>query len=90
MSRFIDMDKLVLPKGTVNRIQERGVPAILDWIAEQESIEVVRCKDCKYHLFSGSCDNDYISRQIEHCGCYPDFNTPDDFFCKYGERRETE
>lgn len=53
-------------------------------------VKIVRCEDCKYHLFSGSCDNDYISRQIEHCGCYPDFNTPDDFFCKYGERKETE
>lgn len=70
------------------RAEKRDIIYLRDF-PSADVVEVVRCKDCKYHLFDGSCDNDYISRQIEHCGCYPDFNTPDDFFCKYGERKET-
>lgn len=69
MGRFIDIDKLVLPKDTVKKIQKKGIPAILDWLAEQESIEVIRCKDCKYHKglncpimkYKFTHDNDYCS-----------------------------
>lgn len=91
MSKYINADEFTAT------IRKSTSPSGAEWIVAKvnempsaDVVEVVRCKDCKYHLFSGRCDNDYISRQIEHCGCYPDFNTPDDFFCKYGERKETE
>ena len=86
MGRFIDMDKLVLPKGTVDKIQESGVPAILDWLAEQESIEVVKCKDCK-HYGRNWC----LNEEMPICGDDATTFEPDeDFWCKYGERKETE
>lgn len=78
MSRFIDMDKLVLPKGTVDEIQKKGVPAILDWLAEQESIEIVRCKDCEWYQ-NGYCDN--VNGLLGML--------MDNDFCSFGERKET-
>lgn len=83
MGKFIDMDKLVLPKGTVNRIQERGVPAILDWLVEQKSIEVVRCKDCIYH---GERNNKKCCTRLEIA--FPIMEDED--FCSKGKRRDTE
>jgi len=84
MGKFIDMDKLVLPKGTVDKIQKRGVPAILDWLAEQESIEVVRCKDCKFWNIKTVKKSDYCL--CTHYCCIKEANG----FCDFGERRKTE
>lgn len=63
MSRFLDMDNLVLPKGIVDKIQKKGVPAILDWLAEQKSIEVVQCKDCVHSIkkdYNGVTSYEYL------------------------------
>ena len=53
-------------------------------INETESVEIVRCKDC-------IC-NDYWGRCTWLCkNYYGDPFCPDkDFYCKYGERKETE
>ena len=53
-------------------------------LLEQEP--VVFCGDCKYWN-AGTCLNDNVSRQIEDCGCYPDFVTDSNWFCAEGERR---
>ena len=55
-----------------------------DLLKEQEP--VVFCKDCKYWN-AGTCLNDRVAGQIQHCGCYPDFATDSDWFCADGERR---
>lgn len=47
---------------------------------EVDAVEVVRCKDCKWHAHDGDyafCDN-YTSL-MDHVG--------DETFCSYGERR---
>lgn len=54
-------------------------------LREQEPV-IVRCKDCKYWN-AGTCLNDKVSRQIEDCGCYPDFVTDSNWFCAEGERK---
>ena len=50
-------------------------------------IEIISCDECKWWS-EFTCQNDRISRQINDCGCYPDFETDGDFFCKHGERKE--
>lgn len=79
MGKFIDMDKLVLPKGTVDKIQKRGVPAILDWLAEQKSIEVVYCRECKYNIGKYYCPETDA-----------DICDEPNAFCSHGERKEAE
>lgn len=45
-------------------------------------IEIVRCKDCKHRdPEDKKCDSGMLERQ----GCI--FPVDDDYFCKYGERR---
>ena len=56
---------------------------------EQPTIEqpqVVHCRDCKWWR-DFHCENDNVSRKIQDCGCYPDFNTEGDWFCADGENR---
>lgn len=53
-------------------------------IMQLPTIELVRCKECKYCVDAGAqralvCDNSYIDMDIH----------PDDF-CSYGERKEGE
>ena len=51
--------------------------------------DVVRCKDCKWWE-NGLCENDDVARKINDCGCYPDFRTDPDWFCKDGERSDVD
>ena len=84
MSKFIDMDKLVLPKGIVDEIREKGVPVILDWLAEQESIEIVRCKDCKHR---GESNDGYpMCMLFQKTKVFVELN----HYCSRGERKEIE
>lgn len=66
------------------RLSKEDAEKILALLKEQEM--VVRCKDCK-HWNAGTCLNDNVFRQIEVCGCYPDFVTDSNWFCAEGERR---
>lgn len=57
-------------------------------IYNDDVVEIVRCKDCK-HFNTGWCMNEDIR---EMC-CGDDatfFYTDPDFFCKFGERKETD
>lgn len=57
----------------------------LDEMPAADVVEVVRCKDCDtYHR--GGCPDGYgVCMAPEVYGSV----LPEDFFCKYGERRET-
>ena len=61
-----------------------AVESALTLLREQRPI--VLCGDCKYWN-AGTCLNDKVSRQIEDCGCYPDFVTDSNWFCAEGERK---
>ena len=79
-----------------------GIGIVQDLLNEMPSadvVEVVRCKDCKYCTEQGDwCQNEKVQSMCFTDGevefyfgdkrghLYPDM----DFFCKYGERRESE
>jgi len=44
-----------------------------------DAVEVVRCKDCKWHL------NGHLCKQLSQ---YGSIETPPSFYCGFGERRE--
>lgn len=52
------------------------VDAIREYLEQNDIVEVVRCKDCKYK---------YLDGMVWNCP----FGLPggEDFFCYYGERR---
>lgn len=45
-----------------------------------DAVEVVRCKDCKWHL------NGHLCKQLSQ---YGSIETPPSFYCGFGERRES-
>ena len=44
-----------------------------------DAVEVVRCKDCKWHL------NGHLCKQLSQ---YGSIETPPSFYCGFGERRQ--
>ena len=96
MSRYIDADEFgrclqnyrpYVDSGRFNAIQTE-VNQVLDCIEyeieDAPSIEIVRCKECKYaHMtYGGECK--YCDKWSLEDSLYLD----GDFFCSYGERRE--
>ncbi len=69
MSRWICVDDICIPSDE-NDWEE--LVAIADAIAEQEPIDIVRCKECKYY-------------EADWCYWRDEAITADDF-CSYGER----
>ena len=89
MSKYINADKFKIPKGTVDDITERGVLAIYDLLDIQPSVnvvEIVRCKNCKHYKGDRCLCEELPILGDDMTEFFPD----DDFFCKYGERKETE
>lgn len=81
MSKYIDIHKLKIPKGTVTDVKLRGVPAIIELLEKQpivDAVEVVRCKDCKHR------------NRLAYCPLCGVMVTPDDYFCADGERKDEE
>ena len=91
MSKYIDIRKLKIPKGTVTDVKLRGVPAIVELLEKQptvDAVEVVRCKDCK-HLIEIDPDNLYVCARIDiGMDGEPSFLSPENDYCSRGERRE--
>ena len=78
MSRWICIDDICIPSDE-NDWEE--LVAFADAIAEQEPIDIVRCKECKHW-----CKGDEV-----YGICYRCPNTRQmryDDFCSYGEREE--
>lgn len=89
MSRYIDADKFAKQAYEVAypivhdiNSHERGltlmgIAQLLDEQPTADVVEVVRCKDCKYHAeFSSKCNKLHLTPM-----------RPNDY-CSYGERRE--
>ena len=86
MSRYIDVEWLEDNAKEYSLgyydYDEYAVP--LSALDSAPSIDIVRCKECKYCVDEGAqralvCDNSYIDMDIH----------PDDY-CSYGERKESE
>lgn len=73
MSRWICVDDICIPSDE-NDWEE--LVAFADAIAEQEPIEIIRCRECK--AYDSEC---------EWCGGLGLEMKPDDF-CSYGSRKE--
>ena len=80
MSRWICIDDVCIPSDE-NDWEE--LVAFADAIAEQEPIDIVRCRECKW-FDSGKNDSEIWSMCTRHFGKYIDVNADD--FCSYGER----
>lgn len=97
MSRYIDADKLAMhladyqysiPYGCIDESAEdmgayMAVGECLKAIDEQPTIDIVRCKECKYWI--GETEH-YEDREYKACWqlCGQYMNS--EFWCKYGER----
>ncbi len=79
MSRFIDAD--AIEKAVHKRVYAVEVEDILAEIADAPSIDIVRCKECRW-------GKPYSDKQLE-CDALGlgGLKFPDDF-CSFGERRE--
>ena len=91
MTRLIDADKLLeIYKKWIPQLSSkedegdrRGVEtciAVLEDMPTVDAVEVVRCRECKYH-------RDTSITEYEHC-CLIDKTVRYNDFCSYGERKE--
>lgn len=82
-ARYIDINKISIPKGFFNDL---NVPKLFDWLNSQPAadvVEVVRCKNCKHRYVPARCalwyatmnDKEYFVERGEN------------FYCSYGERK---
>ncbi len=100
MSRYIDADKLAMhladyqysiPYGCIDESAEdmgayMAVGECLKAIDEQPTIDIVRCKECKWWVVAmdeNNSDEDYLKCNMDK---WPDA----DDYCSYGERKTTE
>jgi len=96
MTKYINADELmeiikahhyILANAINSRDYGMFTPGIEQAISETKSIEIVRCKDCKYSYY---CDEveEYCCKLTE----FDDFvfSHSADFYCADGERKETE
>lgn len=78
--RLIDADMLL---NSFKGAKKLGVDAIKFYVNDTPTIDLVRCEECKHRdPEDKKCDCGMFERQ----GCI--FPVADDYFCKYGERRE--
>ena len=78
VSRYIDADAL---KTNINTAFWSEIEKVID---SAPSIDIVRCKECRYWI--DNCDED--DDLFRECR-WRDEETPDaDDYCSYGERRE--
>ena len=91
MSKYINADEFT------TTIRKSTSPSGAEWIVAKvnempsaDVVAVVRCKDCKH--FKGKRDmclqEDIRYRYV--CGDFATFEPDEDFWCKYGERKETD
>ena len=76
MSRWICIDDICIPSDE-NEWEE--LVAFADAIAEQEPIDIVRCRECKYWVSDGGA--------LMRCDIHKDPTVPE-HFCSYGCRSE--
>ena len=58
---------------------------VADWVTNAPTVEVARCRDCKYIYFNKAY-NSYLCRNTNGLTSH----LKADYFCSYGERRTNE
>jgi hypothetical protein len=97
MARYIDADKLReywLENGVNENVYNtNNVLDSIDYQSTADVVEVVRCKDCKH--WHKKVFDPIIEHHIGECHCsqwendYFWYETSENDFCSYGERRDT-
>ncbi len=93
--RLIDANAIKLEKGFFEKID--NVPKFYEWLGKQPTVDavpVVRCEKCKHRGFHRAlnCIGDVMTDFPENSKCPMQATLlimPDDFYCKYGERKES-
>lgn len=75
MSKWINETDLLVNIVKKSRYTSKTIGEAID---ESQSIEVVRCKDCKF----------YVPEDDGRCDVIEQFDVPEMFFCGNGERGE--
>lgn len=85
------------PKTDVGKAYREGAIFVIKMIrrravvmADEMPESIVRCKNCKHseEMVSGQKEKPIV--RVCRCGIFVDCKVDDDFFCKNGERRESE
>ena len=79
MSKYIKIDTALLKTVTAGRMSAK---ALWRRIMQQPSIDIVRCKECKWY----GTDDCYMCNECQR----KPFPTDADDFCSYGQRKEGE
>ena len=69
-------------KGPAGRARE-----LIEEAPTADAVEVVRCKDCKYHEDAFCHDHKTVSKTEVYCFRYEDRHS-NNWFCAAGERKE--
>ena len=92
MPRLIDADKIKLPQGFFEKVD--NVPKFYEWLDEQPTVDavpVVRCKDCKWYeveqLKRDGTDDKRYKPSVCVIGIYAEQRKAD-WYCADGERKE--
>ena len=98
-SKYINADELMeiikthhymLANATNSRDYGMFTTGIEQAISETESVEIVRCKDCKHLIEIDDTSNLYVCDRIDiGMDGEPSFLSPDNDYCSYAERRES-
>lgn len=74
--RYVDADWLIADLKLKDHVplEDEDAWAVIDWLNKFPTIDIVRCKECKY--------------RGEYFSCPIPYRTDDDFFCKEGKRKE--
>lgn len=78
MEKYIDLETHVRPNDSMSLMTiEEMLKKYTDGYSKEAQVELVRCRDCRYHVAIDKC-------------CHPDglLCAKDNNFCSYGERME--
>ena len=73
------LEGATMQSDVARRDELSAIMAMLFNLPSADAVEVVQCKDCKWHL------NGHLCKQLSQ---YGSIETPPSFYCGFGERRE--
>lgn len=87
MARYIDVEKVHIPKGF---FKDLNVPKLLNWLKSQPTadvVEVVRCKECVFwDVEKTGLVDECVCKMHSVVKVHSRYTNPTDY-CSYGERK---
>lgn len=76
----------------INGDLEKTVTAVYESAPASDVVEVVRCRECEYRDYDDEyrdSEGELYGKNVAVCtGAMAYFNTPDDWYCKMGKRKD--